>query len=87
MCKFQDFSASQILRELNFCHFEAPKTAILTFWTAQNFALMGDFDIFKCEMFPKIKIQNLQIVKVAVFDFENPAKIDFPVNSRWQKNC
>ena len=48
---------------------------------------MGDFDIFKCEMFPKIKIQNLQIVKVAVFDFENPAKIDFPVNSRWQKNC
>ena len=48
---------------------------------------MGDFDIFKCEMFPKIKIQNLQIVKVAVFDFENPDKIDFPVNSRWQKNC
>ena len=26
--KFQDFSATQILREINFGHFEAPKTAI-----------------------------------------------------------
>ena len=30
MWKFQDFSATQILREINFGHFEAPKTAILT---------------------------------------------------------
>ena len=28
--KFQDFSATQILREIDFSHFEAPKTAILT---------------------------------------------------------
>ena len=28
--KFQVFSAIQILREINFGHFEAPKTAILT---------------------------------------------------------
>ena len=28
--KFQDFSATQILREINSGHFEAPKTAILT---------------------------------------------------------
>ena len=30
MLKIQDFSATQILREINFGHFEVPKTAILT---------------------------------------------------------
>ena len=30
MGKFQDLLATQILREINFGHFEAPKTAILT---------------------------------------------------------
>ena len=30
MWKFQDFSATQILREIIFGHFEAPKTTILT---------------------------------------------------------
>ena len=30
MWKFQDFSASQILLEIDFVHIEAPKTAILT---------------------------------------------------------
>ena len=29
MWKFQDFSATHILREINFGHFEALKTAIL----------------------------------------------------------
>ena len=28
MWKFHDFSATQILREINFVHFEAPKSAI-----------------------------------------------------------
>ena len=35
--KFQDFSATQILREINFGHFEAPKTATLTILAALNF--------------------------------------------------
>ena len=30
MWKFEDFSATQSFREINFGHFEAPKTAILT---------------------------------------------------------
>ena len=30
MWKFQDFSASQILREVNFGHFVAPKNCLLT---------------------------------------------------------
>ena len=28
MWKFQDFSSTQVLREINFGHFEAPKTAV-----------------------------------------------------------
>ena len=47
MSKFQDISATQILREINFGHFEGPKTAILTIWAALNFELLGIFDIFK----------------------------------------
>ena len=37
MWKFQDFSATHILREINFGHFEASKTAILTIWAILNF--------------------------------------------------
>ena len=50
MWNFQDFSANQILREINFGHFEAPKTAILTIWVALNFEFLDIFDIFKCEI-------------------------------------
>ena len=76
---FQDFSATEILREINFSHFEAPITAILTIWALMNFEFLGTFDIFKSEMFLKIIIQSLQIkiVKTAFFDFLNLAKIDF----------
>ena len=51
MWKFQDLSATQILREINFGHFEAPKTAILTILEALNFEYLRTFDIFKCEIF------------------------------------
>ena len=41
MWKFQDFSATQILRESNFGgHFEAQKTAILTIKAALNFEFL-----------------------------------------------
>ena len=57
---FKDFSATQILREINFGHFEAIKTAILTIIAAVKIEFLGPFDIFKPEMFPKIKIQSLK---------------------------
>ena len=60
MWKFQDISATQILREINFGQFEAPKTAILTIWAALNFEFLVLFYIFKHEIFLKIKIQRLQ---------------------------
>ena len=60
MWKFQDFSATQILCEINFGHVVAPKTAILIIRADLNFEFLGRFDIFKCDIFLKIKIQSLQ---------------------------
>ena len=56
MWKFQDLSATHILHEINFDHFEAPKTAILTILSALHFESLGFGDIFKSEKFRKIKI-------------------------------
>ena len=56
MWKFQDFSATQILREIISGHFQAPKTAILSICAAKSFEFLGTFDIFKCEIF--LKNQN-----------------------------
>ena len=69
MWKFQDFSATQILREINFGHFEVSKTANLIIWSAMNFEFLDIFDIFK--------IQSLKIVKMAIFQPLKSAVIDF----------
>ena len=47
MWKFRQFSTTQILRENNFGHFEASKTAILTDCAALNFKFLVTFDIFQ----------------------------------------
>ena len=57
MWKFQDFSATQILREINFGHFEAPKNASLTILVALNFRF---FEIHKVS-----KIANFDLLKAA----------------------
>ena len=60
MWKFQDFTVTQILRELNMAMFKPQKSAILSILAAGNFGFIGIFDIFKCENYQKIKIQSLQ---------------------------
>ena len=40
----QDFSATWILREINFGYFEGLKFAVLTIWAALNFEMLGSFD-------------------------------------------
>ena len=45
MWKFQDFSATHILREINFGCCEAKKTAILTIRAALNLEFLATFDI------------------------------------------
>ena len=62
MWKFQDFSAIPILREINFGHFEAPKTAILNIWAALNFDFLDICDIFKCQIPKKSKIEASKIL-------------------------
>ena len=44
------FTATQILREINFDHIEAHKIAILTILAALNFEFLKSFDIFMCEI-------------------------------------
>ena len=50
MWNFQDFSPTHILREINFGHFEAQKTAILTILEALNFEIWRVYDIFQYEV-------------------------------------
>ena len=70
MWKFQDFSATQILREINFGHLEAPKIAILTISALLNFTSLGTHEFFMCGIFQKIKIQGLQNYQTVVFDLQ-----------------
>ena len=80
MWKLEDFSATHILHEINFNHFEAPKSAILTIWTALNFQFLDICDIFKCEITKKSKVKASKIVKMSVLDLLKSAKIDFTQN-------
>ena len=75
--KFQDFSATQILRKINFGHLEALKTPILTIWTALYFQVLGIFDYSSVKYFQRSKFKASKIVKSAVFDFLKSVKIDF----------
>ena len=52
MLKFQDFSATLILCEINFGHFEAPKTAILIdHLSSFEFHILWEFFTFSCVKF------------------------------------
>ena len=75
--KFQDFSATQNLRKINFGYFQASNAATLTFWVALNFEFLGLFDIFKCKIPKKSKFKASKIVKMTFFDPLKWAKIDF----------
>ena len=58
--KFKDFSAIQILREIPFGYFEAPKIAVLTIWATMNFKFLETFDIFKLKISTIPKFSNIQ---------------------------
>ena len=47
MWKFQGFSSTHILHEINFGHSEAPKTAILTMLISSEFCVFGHFCHFQ----------------------------------------
>ena len=77
MWKFLDFSAFQKLYEVNFGHFEAPKTAILTILAALNFEFLDIFDIFMCEFVKKSEFKASKMVRMALFDHLKSVKINF----------
>ena len=54
MSKFQDISATQILRDINFDNFEGPKNCHFDHLAALNLEFSITFDIFKSEIFLKI---------------------------------
>ena len=67
--------------KINFGHFEAPKPAISTIWGAMNFEFLGTFDVVKCEIFLKNKIQSLQYCfKRHFLTFWNPPKLISHIN-------
>ena len=47
MWKFQDISATQILREIKFDHFQGPKTAILTILAEIDFKFLEISALFQ----------------------------------------
>ena len=67
MWKFLDFSASLKLHEVNFGHFEAPKTAILTIWAGLNLEILDTFDIVKCEIAKSGYAQNENVMVLPFF--------------------
>ena len=71
------FFATQNFCEIDFGHFEAPKTDILTKRVALNFEFLNIFDIFKCEIPKKSKFNAFKVVEMTVFDSLKSAKIDF----------
>ena len=71
------FSATQILREINFGHSKSLETAFLTFFAVQYFDLLRIFNIFKGRLLPKIEIQSLQNGQNRTFWALKSANFDF----------
>ena len=59
--KFQDFTITQILREINFGGCRSSKTAVLAILGALKMINLVNFSILKMQKFIKIKIQSLQM--------------------------
>ena len=65
MWKLQDFSVSQILREINFAESRTSKTALFAISGALNFVELVNFNVEKVQIFTKIKIRASKCVKMA----------------------
>ena len=59
MWKFQEFSITQILREINFEDSRSAKSAVFAILGAVNFAHLVNVSLQKVQKFMKITIQSL----------------------------
>jgi len=62
------FFITQIFREINFRHFEGPKSAILTCLEALNLDFCSFLPFLKAEMFQNQGFRALKIAKIALFE-------------------
>ena len=68
--KFQDFSVTQILREINFGKSKSSKTDIFATLGVLNFVSFVKFRLAKVQKFKKkLKFRASQCVRMADFDF------------------
>ena len=77
--KFQDFSITQILREINFGDFRTTKSSILTYFEAMNFDFYAFLHFLKAEIYKINKIQSRasKIAKNGSFRTCRFSKVDF----------
>ena len=67
-CENSRFFFTQILREINFSHFEASKTAILAILVALNFQFLAVLTFSSVKFPQKWKFEATKFVKMAIFD-------------------
>ena len=76
MWKFQDFSITQILREINFEDSRMAKTAIFAILRAVNFVQMVNFSLKKSTKIHKNQnSESLNVVKMADFVLQKSSKL------------
>ena len=77
MCKFEDYSATHVLREIKLTNFGVSKTAILTVWEAEILAILGI--TFKEKKKNCLKNKNSVAAKWSKLQFSAPeiAYLDF----------
>ena len=75
VCKFQDFSTTQILREINFVGSRNAKSSISTHLEALNFVFYAFLHVSKAEIDQISKIQSPKNGKNAVLELLNSPKL------------
>ena len=86
VCKFHDFSVTQILREINFWESRRSKNVVFAIYRVLNFV-----NLVNCSLSKSAKIHKIQnseppnVLKWQILHFQNPLNW-FHVKSEWQKN-
>ena len=75
MLKFQDFSTTQISREINFGHSKSAKSAILPHFEALNFDFYEFLQFLKAVIFQINKNQSPKYGKMAVLELLDSQKL------------
>ena len=75
MWKFQDFSITQILREIKFGNYTSAKSAILTHLEALNFDIYTFLHFLEAEIYQISKFRAQKLAKMAVLQILDSLKL------------